>query len=238
MKVKPNKRLLDLKRRLTPFCGVVVFVAVVLVTHLSWKMFFHTGIENQEHEETVIKEKAWRWLGVGEINRENKDSRHISFLNKDVTTFFVPWAEKTAVASFWVVDVICMQHLFLTDYVVISNGEKMVSRTLLSYDKSNGSAINIIWGCTGVKQLYIFFFVILFSRGIWWKRFIYFLAGCLALLLFNVIRISSVVLFAELYPGSFDLLHNCVFKYLFYGLIFLLWVLWEEKFSRNNLVKE
>jgi len=249
MKIKLNERLFDLKRRLTPFRGAIIFVTVILVTHFLWIMIFYTGIENQEHEKalvenrsssvfTMFKEKIWRWSGVGEIDRGNKDSRYISFLNKNVTSSFVPWTEYTAAVNYWIVNVICMQRLFLTDYVVISKGERQVSRTLLSYNKSNGPAINIIWGCTGVKQLYILFFVILFSRGIWWKRFIYFLAGCFVLLLFNTMRISLVVLFVKLYPGSFELLHDCVFKYLFYGLIFLLWILWEEKFSGNNLVKK
>jgi exosortase/archaeosortase family protein len=118
---------------------------------------------------------------------------------------------------------------------VTSNGERNVSRTVLSYDQSHGPAINVVWGCTGVKQLYILFFVILFSRGIWWKRLIYFFTGCVVLLLFNVIRITVVVLFIKHDPDSFELLHDFVFKYLFYGLIFLLWMLWEEKFSGNNL---
>ncbi|WP_321518742.1 archaeosortase/exosortase family protein [uncultured Bacteroides sp.] len=248
MKAEPNERLLNW-RRLMPFRGVAVFVIVVLVAHISWKMFFHTGIENQEHEKALIehrtgsvfmelKEKIWMWSGVGAIDKENKDSRYISFLNKDVTNNFVPWSEKTAAVNFWIVNVVCRQTVFLMDYVVRANGERQTSRTILSYDKLHGPSINVVWGCTGVKQLYILFFVILFSRGIWWKRSVYFLAGCLVLLMFNLIRISVVVLFIKHYPGSFELLHDFVFKYLFYGLIFLLWMLWEEKFSGNNLEKK
>jgi exosortase/archaeosortase family protein len=246
MKTKLNVRLLDWKKRLMPFRGVVVFVMVVLIAHLSWKMLFHTGVENQENEKalsehrsgsvlTVIKNKVWIWSGVGGANRENRDSRYISFLNKDVTNFFIPWSELTAAVNYWIVNVICRQNVFLMDYVVTSNGERKISHTILSYDKSHGPAINVVWGCTGVKQLYILLFVILFSRGIWWKRFIYFFAGCVVLLLFNVIRITVVTLFIKHYPDSFELLHDFVFKYLFYGLIFLLWMLWEEKFSGNNL---
>ena len=249
MKAKPNERTLAWKRRLIPFRGVIVFVAVVVLSHFSWKMLFHTGFDNQEYEKALmenripsvsfrLKEIIWRWSGIGEIDRDNKDSRYISFLNKNVTASFVPWAEKSAAVSFWVVNVIFRQHLFLMDYVVESEVERETSHTLLSYDKSHGPMINIVWGCTGVKQLYVLFFVILFSRGIWWKRFIYFLCGCLVMLLFNVLRISIVTLLIKPYPGSFELLHDWVFKYLFYGLIFLLWMLWEEKFSGNNLVKK
>lgn len=249
MRVKPNKRLLDLKRRLEPFRGVFLFITIVLIAHISWKISFHTGIENKEYSNRIltknssssvianIKGKVWRGIGVGDVDCQNKDCRYISFFNNNVTTKFVPWTEKTALASFWVVNLVCRQPLCLLNYVDSSSDKNIESRTLLSFDRLRGPAINIIWGCTGVKQLYILFLVILFSRGIWWKRFIYFLMGSLVLLLFNVMRISIITLFIKSYPESFEILHDILFKYLFYGLIFLLWLLWEEKFSGKNFIK-
>ncbi len=249
MRVKPNKRLLDLKRKLKPFRGVFLFITIVLIAHLSWKISFHTGIENQEYSNKIltknssssvitnIKGKVWRGVGVGDVDCKNKDCRYISFFNNNLTTEFVPWTEKTALASFWVVNLVCRQPLSLLNYVDSSSSKKIESRTLLSYDRLNGPAINIIWGCTGVKQLYILLLVILFSRGIWWKRFVYFLMGSLVLLLFNVMRISIITLFIKSNPESFEILHDVLFKYLFYGLIFLLWILWEEKLSGKNFIK-
>ena len=212
MRVKPNKRLLDLKRRLEPFRGVFLFITIVLIAHISWKISFHTGIENKEYSNRIltknssssvianIKGKVWRGIGVGDVDCQNKDCRYISFFNNNVTTKFVPWTEKTALASFWVVNLVCRQPLSLLNYVDSSSDKNIESRTLLSFDRLRGPAINIIWGCTGVKQLYILFLVILFSRGIWWKRFIYFLMGSLVLLLFNVMRISIITLFINLTP--------------------------------------
>jgi exosortase/archaeosortase family protein len=249
MRVKPNKRLLDLKRRFEPFRGVFLFMTIVLIAHLSWKISFHTGLENLEYSNKIltknssssvitnIKGKVWRGIGAGDVDCKNMDCRYISFFNNNLTTKFVPWTEKTALASFWVVNLICRQPVCLLNYSGASNSEKIDSRTLLSYDKLRGPAINIIWGCTGVKQLYILLLVILFSRGIWWKRFMYFLVGSLVLLLFNVMRISIVTLLIKSYPESFEILHDILFKYLFYGLIFLLWILWEEKFSGKNFIK-
>ncbi len=249
MRVKPNKRLLDLKRRLEPFRGVFLFITIVFIAHFSWKISFHTGIENKEYSNKIltnnssssvfanIKGKVWRGIGVGDVDCHNTDCRYISFFNNNVTTKFVPWTEKTALASFWIVNLVCRQPLSLLNYVDSSNDKNIESRTLLSYDRLRGPAINIIWGCTGVKQLYILLLVILFSRGIWWKRFIYFLMGGLVLLLFNVMRISIITLLIKSYPESFEILHDVLFKYLFYGLIFLLWILWQEKFSGKNFIK-
>jgi uncharacterized membrane protein len=33
-------------------------------------------------------------------------------------------------------------------------------------------------------------------------------------------------------PDSFDFLHEGLYKYMFYGIIFLMWVLWEEKIRK------
>ncbi len=246
MKIKPNDRLLDWEKRLMPFRGIIIFVTVVIVTHFTWRLFILTGVENQEYGEALVengsvpisaslKEKVWICLGVGEIDRKNRDNQYISLLNKNLTSYFIPWAERTAAVNFWVVNTLCRQRLFFMDDIVSKKGNAY--HTVLSYDKLHGPAINIIWGCTGVKQLYIFFFVILFSQGIWWKRLIYFFMGSLVLLFFNVLRISTVILAMKPYPGSFELLHDLVFKYLFYGIIFLLWILWEEKRIKYNFKK-
>jgi Transmembrane exosortase (Exosortase_EpsH). len=249
MRVKPNERLLYLKRKLEPFRGVFLFITIVLIAHLSWKISFHTGIENQEYSNKIltknssssvitnIKGKVWHGIGAGDVDSKNTDCRYISFFNNNLTAKFVPWTEKTALASFWVVNLVCRQPLCLLNYVDSSSSKKIESRTLLSYDRLHGPTINIIWGCTGVKQLYILLLVILFSRGIWWKRFIYFLLGSFVLLLFNVMRISIITLLIKSNPESFEILHDVLFKYLFYGLIFLLWILWEEKFSGKNVIK-
>jgi Transmembrane exosortase (Exosortase_EpsH). len=242
MKTDLKDGLFILKRKIMPFRGVFVFVIVVLFTHLFWKIAFHTGIDNLENEKAfsgndrssvllTLKGDLWKSIGVGGVNNMNKDSRYISLFNKDISDVFTPWAEKTAMINFLIVNVISGERLFLKNYVTETRGETKSSCTLLSYAKSNIPDVNIVWGCTGVKQIYIFFFVILFSRGIWWKKFFYFLSASSLLLVFNIIRISTVLLCIKDYPDSFSFLHDFVFKYLFYGLIFLLWLLWEERLS-------
>lgn len=242
MKTDLRGGLFILRRKIMPFRGVLVFAIVVLFAHLFWKVAFHTGIENLENEKAFLengkssvlltfKTDFWKSIGVGKVNNMNKDSRYISLFNKDISDVFTPWAEKTAMINFLVINVISGERLFLKNYMIETKGEKKSSYTLLSYSKSDIPDVNIVWGCTGIKQIYIFFFVILFSRGIWWKKLFYFLSASSLLLVFNVIRISTVLLYIKDYPDSFSFLHDFVFKYLFYGLIFLLWLFWEERLS-------
>ena len=92
----------------------------------------------------------------------------------------------------------------------------------------NNVSAQIIWGCTGLKQAYIFFCIIAFSRGPWTKKMWFIPVGLLVVYFFNIFRITFIVAFIENHPNSFDLLHFYIFKYLFYMIIFAMWVYWEE----------
>ena len=101
----------------------------------------------------------------------------------------------------------------------------------------NQHSTEIAWGCTGLKQAFIFTCIILFSRGTWKNKWWYILVGILVVHVVNVLRISVVGIVLHSNPQSFDLVHTYFFKYIFYLIIFLMWVLWEEVFSNNKTTK-
>ena len=94
----------------------------------------------------------------------------------------------------------------------------------------NHYSISIIWACSGLKQMYIYFCVIAFYRGPWLQKLWYIPMGLMVVYLFNIFRITAISYIAYNNRETFDFLHNHLFKYLFYGVIFLLWVVWEHKF--------
>ena len=93
----------------------------------------------------------------------------------------------------------------------------------------NGSSVQIIWACTGIKQAYICFCILAFSRGPWIKKLWYIPLSLIVVYLFNIFRIVFIVACVENHPQWFHFLHLYAFKYAFYGIIFLMWVYWEEK---------
>ena len=101
----------------------------------------------------------------------------------------------------------------------------------------NGNAIRIIWGCTGIKQAYIFFCIIAFTRGPWQKKLWYIPTGLLVVYLFNLFRMAVIVELSRNYFHWFDFLHEFLFKYAFYGVIFLMWLFWDEKIRKNKPIK-
>lgn len=109
------------------------------------------------------------------------------------------------------------------------------SKATLEPDNSlryaNGNSVQVIWACTGLKQAYIFFCIIAFYRGSWLKKIWYIPLGLIIIHSFNIFRITFITACIENHPNWFDFLHLYFFKYVFYGIIFLMWVIWEDKIA-------
>lgn len=98
----------------------------------------------------------------------------------------------------------------------------------------NGHGLAIIWGCTGIKQSFIWLVIMAFARGPWKHKAWFIPAGWVCIYLFNMLRVVVIALIMMPRPDLFELMHTYIFKYLFYGMMFLLWVLWVEKFDTQR----
>jgi exosortase/archaeosortase family protein len=103
------------------------------------------------------------------------------------------------------------------------------------FEFANHYSTEIVWGCTGIKQGFIFTCIIATSRGPWKHKGWYIVAGLIAIHLINVIRISLVGIILNYSPSHFDLAHGYFFKYIFYLFIFFFWVGWEEYFFKKEM---
>jgi len=100
--------------------------------------------------------------------------------------------------------------------------------TMLYFPNNEGFKISIVWGCTGIKQMSIFAGIILFYWGPFLKKLWYIPLGCIILTIYNIMRIGLITVFTRGYPERFDSLHDGIFRYIYYTIVFLLWVYWEE----------
>lgn len=98
----------------------------------------------------------------------------------------------------------------------------------------NDIAVRIVWACTGIKQAYIFIVIIAFYYGPFLKKLWFIPAGLVVVYLFNIFRIVMITAAIKERPESFEFLHEGLYKYLYYGVIFLMWVLWEEKIREKS----
>ncbi|MDD5185680.1 MAG: exosortase/archaeosortase family protein [Paludibacter sp.] len=101
--------------------------------------------------------------------------------------------------------------------------------------QETGNSAQLIWACSGLKQAYIFFCILAFSRGPWLKKLWFIPLGLLVVYLFNIFRITFIVASIDKHPDWFEFWHLYFFKYLFYGVIFGMWVIWEEKIVGKEL---
>ena len=99
----------------------------------------------------------------------------------------------------------------------------------------NNVAVHVVWACTGLKQAYIFVCIIAFYRGTLKNKLWFIPLGLLVVYLFNIIRIVAITALIKEHPEWFYILHEHVFKYLFYVIIFGMWILWEEVVSKKTV---
>lgn len=106
---------------------------------------------------------------------------------------------------------------------------KLFDNNVIQHD--NKVAVRIVWSCTGIKQAYIFVCIILFYKADWLKKMWFIPLGLLLVYVVNILRIAAITALVKYYPQQFDLMHEHLFKYLFYVFLFGLWVIWDEKIA-------
>ncbi len=150
----------------------------------------------------------WKWS----VSGDEHGAGDVTVWGVEATGFFSMLAEQIASAVYSLV------HLFRSNI-------SMPDAVTIAYD--NGVSTRIIWGCTPVKQIFIFTAIMLFTppfvRGAWHKLW-YIPFASLLLYGFNILRIAAIALIIENHPETFDIWHGVVFKYCFYAFLFLLWL--------------
>lgn len=192
-------KFLSLKQRFEPYKDVIIFMVTLLVANYFWK-----------------------WTMVGD-----EDGDVVTWFGIDVTAPFEFMSCHIASAVYWLVSL-------FRDTVT------MVGDHTIRFE--SGSGTTVIWGCSGLKQSFIWFWLIatvpasvsgqqsaISGQRLWLKKLWYIPVGWVCCYAFNILRIFLISLFIEYHPEWFPVLHDFIFKYLFYGMLFGLWVIFVEK---------
>lgn len=99
----------------------------------------------------------------------------------------------------------------------------------------NGNYLaRIIEGCNSVSVIILFLsFVIAFSGKLKTTLF-YILSGSVLIYVVNLFRIVFLTLGLYHYPEQSEVLHTVIFPAIIYGMVFLLWIFWVNRFSKLN----
>jgi exosortase family protein XrtF len=93
----------------------------------------------------------------------------------------------------------------------------------------------IAHACNGLTLLVLFIGFILIYPGDWKVKTLYILLGSILIYLINVIRILILLLNMIYFQGSFDFNHKYTYTIAVYVCVFVLWMLWANRFSKKTL---
>lgn len=94
------------------------------------------------------------------------------------------------------------------------------------------SMARIIEGCNALSVIILFIsFIIAFSGKIK-PTILFVISGSILIHILNVIRIALLCVLLYYFPKQQHFLHGVLFPLFIYGVVFILWVIWVNKFSK------
>ena len=89
----------------------------------------------------------------------------------------------------------------------------------------------IIEGCNGLSVIVLFIAFVIAFTGKLKHTILYIIFGSLSIHILNIIRIALLCILIYKFPAQEEILHGVIFPLIIYGFVFLLWVIWVNKFS-------
>lgn len=92
----------------------------------------------------------------------------------------------------------------------------------------------VIEGCNGASVIILFISFIIAFAGRFKTTFFYILSGSVLIYAANLIRIVVLAIGLYHYPWRKEILHSVIFPGMIYGMVFLLWMFWVNRYSKIN----
>lgn len=89
----------------------------------------------------------------------------------------------------------------------------------------------IIEGCNALSVIILFISFVIAFTGKWKQTLLFILFGSVLIHVLNISRIALLCMALFSFPEYEHLLHGVVFPLIIYGIVFILWVIWVNKFS-------
>ena len=97
----------------------------------------------------------------------------------------------------------------------------------------NGKFVaRIIEGCNAISIIILFLSFIIAFAGKFKTTLLYGFAGSVLIYAFNLIRIVILSVGLYNYPWRREILHTIIFPLIIYGTVFVLWMIWVNRFSK------
>jgi exosortase family protein XrtF len=92
-------------------------------------------------------------------------------------------------------------------------------------------AARIIEGCNALSIIILFVSFIIAFTGKLKPTLVFIICGSLLIHIMNIIRIALLCVALHNFPNNESLFHDIIFPLVIYGVVFMLWILWVNKYS-------
>uniref|UniRef100_UPI004048F486 exosortase family protein XrtF n=3 Tax=Gelidibacter sp. TaxID=2018083 RepID=UPI004048F486 len=92
----------------------------------------------------------------------------------------------------------------------------------------------VVEGCNSVSIIILFISFIIAFAGKFKTTLFYILAGSVLIYAVNLFRIAILSVGLYHYPWRKEILHTVIFPLIIYGMVFLLWMFWVNRFTKNK----
>lgn len=90
----------------------------------------------------------------------------------------------------------------------------------------------VVEGCNSISVIILFISFIVAFAGKFKDTFLYILSGSVLIYIVNLARIVILSIGLYNYPWRREILHTVIFPLIIYGMVFLLWMFWVNRFSK------
>ncbi len=96
----------------------------------------------------------------------------------------------------------------------------------------------VVEGCNSISVIILFIAFIIAFSGKFKVTLFYLLAGSTLIYVVNLLRIAILSIGLFHYPWRREILHVDIFPSIIYGMVFILWMVWVNRFSKLNSKSE
>jgi exosortase family protein XrtF len=96
----------------------------------------------------------------------------------------------------------------------------------------NKGIFRIVEGCNGISVVILFISFIVAFSGSLKNTLLFVFGGSLLIYILNILRIVVLIVLLYHFPEQNHLLHGVLFPAIIYGSVFVLWLIWVNKFSK------
>ena len=90
----------------------------------------------------------------------------------------------------------------------------------------------IVEGCNAMSVIILFISFVFAFTGKFKQTLLFVLGGSLLIYIFNIIRIALLSMAIFHFNRYQEILHGVIFPLFIYGVVFILWIIWVNKFSK------